>query len=198
MSFLKGFDLIIGMDFGLTPAAAFTQLSPMGHLNILDELVSEEMGVERFIKNKMKPLIANKYRDAKILIIGDPNAVKARSQVDERTCFQVLSQEGWYVRLASSNAPAARIDAINFFLTELKDYGTPSLQLNTSCKFIRKAFNAGYVKDKKGVPKKNKSSHIMEAVSYSALYYREMINRLGRAKQVVRKSPYSVPTVGGY
>ena len=199
ISFLNGFDLVIGMDFGLTPAAAITQFSPLGSLNILDELVSEEMGVERFIKNKLKPLLVQKYRDAKVIIIGDPNAVKVRSQVDERTCFQVLSKEGWHVQLASTNAPTARIDAINFFLQDLKEYGKPSLQCSPGCKTIRRAFNAGYVKDKRGIPKKNRFSHVMEGVSYVALYYRDMIERLIRRKGVIKKkSTYTVPSIGGY
>jgi hypothetical protein len=199
LNFLKGFDLIIGMDFGLTPAAAITQFSPTGHFNILDELVSEEMGVQRFIRNKMKPLILNKYKDANILVIGDPNAVNVRSQVDEKTCFEELMNSGYHVRLAPSNAPAARIGAIQLFLSELKEYGLPSLQVSPNCKVIRKAFNAGYVKDKKGEPKKNKYSHIMEAVSYAALHFQELLKRMGGRSGTVRgKSTYQRPTVAGY
>jgi hypothetical protein len=199
IGFLRGFDLVIGFDFGLTPACAITQFNPLGNFNILDELVSEEMGVERFIKNKLKPLLIQKYRDAKVIIIGDPNAVKVRSQVDERTCFQVLSKEGWYVQLASSNSPTARIDAINFFLQDLKEYGKPALQCSPTCKTIRRAFNAGYVKDKRGIPKKNRYSHIMEALSYAALYYRNLMEKMSRRQSLnKKKSTYIVPSIGGY
>ena len=40
--------IIVGLDFGLTPAATFGQRLPSGRWNVLFEIVSKDMGLERF------------------------------------------------------------------------------------------------------------------------------------------------------
>ena len=39
--------LMLGLDFGLTPACVFAQRSPQGQWRVIDELVTEDMGVVR-------------------------------------------------------------------------------------------------------------------------------------------------------
>ena len=45
---LDGVPIQIGLDFGLTPAAVFAQRTPKGVWNVLHELVTFDMGLERF------------------------------------------------------------------------------------------------------------------------------------------------------
>ena len=42
---IPGLPIVLGFDFGLTPACIFAQMSPKGQLLILDEVVCENMGI---------------------------------------------------------------------------------------------------------------------------------------------------------
>ena len=53
------YPVIIGLDFGRTPAAVFKQRDPRGRVVTIAELVSENMGIETFIRTKLNPYIAN-------------------------------------------------------------------------------------------------------------------------------------------
>ena len=56
-----GFPIVIGLDFGLTPAAVFAQRLGNGRWHILHELVTFDMGLERF-GQILKSEIEIKYR----------------------------------------------------------------------------------------------------------------------------------------
>ncbi|KJU85313.1 TerL, partial [Candidatus Magnetobacterium bavaricum] len=47
--------LILGFDFGLTPACVLCQVTPRGGFNVLEELISDNMGLKQFIQNRLKP-----------------------------------------------------------------------------------------------------------------------------------------------
>ena len=156
--------LILGFDAGLTPAMVFMQQDSFGRVLILDELVSENMGAQRFCREKVKPLINRKYQNASIVVAADP-ATKQRAQTDERTVASVLEKElGVKVKGASSNDLAARLGAVDSFLTLLTEAG-PALLIDPSCKTTISGFSAGYkyAINTKGVsgdkPEKNFYSH---------------------------------------
>ena len=81
--------LIIGMDFGLNPSATINQLDLRGRFLTYDALTSDNMGVQRFLENKLKPLLASKFPGFPVIVVGDP-AGQARAQTDERTCFEMV------------------------------------------------------------------------------------------------------------
>jgi len=193
---VPGRPLIIGMDFGLTPCAVIVQVTPMGHFNVLEEYVSTSMGVQRFVRNILKPLIATKYHGYKIIITGDPTG-RDRSAANEITCYNILHEEfpGFIIEPARTNSPVARVGAVEHFLTQLCDLGVPSLQLNAEeCETIRNGFGKGYIKDKLGNPKKNFYSHIHDALQYAALYIQEQIKRMANVRPTRRRPPYEPPT----
>jgi hypothetical protein len=55
------YPIIIGMDFGRTPAAVLGQRDWRGRVNILDSLYEENVGLENFLKLHLKPLLTNKF-----------------------------------------------------------------------------------------------------------------------------------------
>lgn len=63
--------LLIGHDFGLTPACTISQVDPSGRLLTFAELTSDGMGELRFIREKLKPLLASKFPGMTVLVIGD-------------------------------------------------------------------------------------------------------------------------------
>jgi hypothetical protein len=203
-----GKELIIGFDFGLTPCAIITQITPRGYLNVLDELTTSSMGLERFLQNILAPLLNVKYRNYKVLAVGDPAGTQ-RAPTDERTCFDLLRQYNFDVYPAASNTITARIGAVETFLSRLTD-GKPTLQLDPSCRMLRKGFNGGYHRKKirttggerySDDPYKNIYSHPHDALQYACLFIVSSIQKSQRdqyANAGKYRKPYRVPTRAGY
>ena len=192
--------LIIGFDAGLTPAATFMQQDSFGRVLILDELVSDNMGAQRFCREKIKPLLNRKYRDATILVAADP-ATKQRAQTDEKTVASVLEKELQVkVKGAASNDLAARLGAVDGFLTLLTEAG-PALLIDPSCKNTIAGFASGYrfAINTKGVaadkPDKNSYSHLADAIQYGCMAFVAFDAREARAR---KHSQFAVPSRNTY
>lgn len=182
---LPGLSLILGMDFGLTPACVFIQKPPR-RLLVLDELVAEEpIDVIEFIKYFVLPFIEENeaYKFKSFVIIGDP-AGKARSQIDGRSVFQAISQLGLKAYPAYSNSIQIRLNAVNKYLLGMdisRSEVAPAFQLSPTCKVLRQAMKGKYRMKRisvgtdmySNVPEKNKWSHVADALQYGALGYRK-------------------------
>lgn len=172
--------IAVGLDFGLTPAAVFGQMTARGKINILAELTSEGMGINQFYTFVIKPFIKRTFTPGShITWIGDPSGNK-RADTDEQTVFKELEELGIDVEPANTNSPVMRIEAVRYYL-ELMTQGEPAFQLHPSCKMLRKGFNGGYkyrriqvVGDERftSVPDKNKFSHPHDALQYLMLYFK--------------------------
>lgn len=193
--------VVVGLDFGLTPSAIFTQITSRGHFNVIDEFVSDSMGIRRFAMNILRPHILSKYKDCKIIFTGDPSG-KTRNQANEKTCYEELIDvfPGIMIHPAHTNSIVARVGAVESFLTQLGDMGVPCLQLSPNCIELRKGFNKGYVKDRLGTPKKSsRYSHPHDALQYAAMYFSDNIRRSERVKNFPKKkSSYVSPTHIGF
>lgn len=173
----RGLPLYIGWDFGLTPACTFVQITSRGQMVILNELVSQNMGIRQFAENVVKPFIAMTYPDMKIISFIDP-AGNQRAQTDERTCRDVLRAAGLNPNTARSNNFTARREAVANFLNRLVD-GKPGFLMSPTCKMLRKGMNGDYRfkrvqvpgEDRyKDVPDKTLSSHVCESLQYVAMH----------------------------
>lgn len=116
----SGTPLLIGVDAGLSPAAVIGQVLYDGRVVIYDALISEGMGALRFIREKLKPLLANKFPGFKSLVIIDPAALQ-RAQTDETTVRDIYRAENFAVKTARTNAIAARLAAVEQYLTRTVD-----------------------------------------------------------------------------
>ena len=173
----KGLPLILGWDFGLTPAVVICQVSPKGQFRVLDELQSESMGIKQFARDVVKPHLANKYRGVKIQSIGDPAGTQ-RAQSNESTCMDELAIAGIPTDAAPTNAFLARREAVAGFL--IKAIGDePGMLISPNCSWIRKGFNGGYMFERiqvsgderfKDQPKKTMHSHTHDGLQYAALF----------------------------
>jgi len=181
----------LGWDFGLTPACAICQITPMGELRVLEELVVEDhggMGIRQFSQEVVKPHLISKYKewiDKRIVTsYGDP-AGNQRAQTDEMTCLMVLNGDhrdqrdesslgalGVYTSPARTNSAIARIDAVKYFLNHHR------LSVHPSCRCLIKGFRGAYQYQRVQVsgdaryqdaPSKNRYSHIADALQYAAL-----------------------------
>jgi hypothetical protein len=175
----KPFDLVkhlgihIGIDFGLTPAAAIGQQMTNGQWRIRSEVVTEDMGIIRF-GEVLKQHIIQRYPGYKILsITGDP-AGDIRGG-DERTPFDLLKTVGLHALPApGNNDPILRREAVSKPMRSLID-GQPGFLVHPDCNYLRKGLSGGFnyrrvlvtgdakYRDK---PEKNIYSHVCEANEY--------------------------------
>jgi hypothetical protein len=162
------------MDFGLTPACTISQVDTFGRFLTYSDIISDGMGTLRFVREKLKPLLANKFPGMPVLIIGDPAGTQ-RAQTDERSVFDILRQEGFRVIPAKSNSVVARLSAVDSLLTRISD-GKPAMLIDPGCRNLINALRGGYrykikttgdVDDK---PEKNKYSHVADAFQYACLH----------------------------
>ena len=171
--------LWIGLDFGLTPAALFAQRDLRdGQWQILDELVTEDMGAERFSEEIGRMLRQPEYRNAfEVQIFGDP-AGEQRAQTDERTPFDILAANGVHASPTHTNDFTLRRESVAHNLTRMTHMGRPRLIISPKAKNFRKAMAGRYCfrrlkvsGDERYVDKPDKGpySHIAEAGQYLML-----------------------------
>lgn len=181
-------DLVIGCDPGLGGSAlVLTQEDLHGRLLILDELVQENMGIERVITTRLKPLLRTRYRDANVIIAPDPAAAQ-RAMTDERAVADILRRH-FPVKIETNNRLPMRLDAIDYFATRLTDNGPALLVDPANCPRLLRALKGGWryaVDTKRGVakgsePEKNEHSHVGDAFGYAARYHHKMDQRYGRS-----------------
>lgn len=161
-----------GWDFGLTPACIFSQLLPSGQWIIFDELVSENMGIDRF-SDEVIPHCAQEYEDFDFIDYGDP-AGNDRGQTDERTCFEILQAKGIDIEPGLQTL-AIRLESVRKPLRTLVG-GRPMFQLHPNCKMLRKGFQGGYqyrrmqtsAERYTNAPDKNAYSHPHDGLQYVA------------------------------
>lgn len=179
--------LIVGLDFGLTPAAVLAWQTHTGQVQIIDEAWSDDMGLIRFIDLKLKPRL-RRVPGADVLIVGDP-AGRNRTMNDEKSSFDTLKAAHLVAKEASTNAVAPRLQAVEGLLTRMID-GQPGLVISPNCTHLIQALQGGYryaAKRNGGLnesPEKNIYSHVSDALQYAALYFEEGVRRDRRQSRI--------------
>jgi hypothetical protein len=166
----------IGLDFGRTPAAVFGQKIAEGRWIIIDELVTQDMGAQRFANEVLGPKLRGKYKDFDFEIYGDPSG-DDRGQTDENTPFDMLHAANIEVEPAPTQDLVLRIGAVDACLNRAPG-GRPGMLISRHVKTLRKALSGGYYYKRLQVageelyrnkPYKNNYSHIAEALHYMLL-----------------------------
>lgn len=179
LSPIPGLPIVIGFDFGLTPAAVITQMSPRGQVLVLDEIIGESMSIRTLYMNAVLPLLNSKYGSYRIEAVGDPSGV-SRSDTDEKSCFEELEDMGLFCEPASTNKFLPRRDAVGFFLERISGAG-PGILYDPSCRMLIKGKRGGYRYERlqvsgetrfKDRPVKDKYSHPADAEQYACLHLR--------------------------
>ena len=161
--------IIIGMDLGLTPAAVLGQLDARGRALILGEAVSFDMGVQRFCRTVLKPMLFERFAGASVHIVVDPAGMQ-RAQTDERSAIDIIKAEGFKVIPARTNNITPRIAAVDDYLMRHAD-GDTAFLVDPTCTALKSAMMGGYrFHPKTGDIEKNKHSHVAEALQYLMLH----------------------------
>lgn len=178
LKFIPSIQLVVGMDFGLSPAAVFGQMSPNGCLNILAELSPTDSTFEEFLDDHVMPLFAERFNGAQVLVIGDP-AGGNRSAMATQTVFQVMRSRGIAAVPAISNDILMRRDAVCHFLQRRDRF-----KMDPRCILLREGFQGGYKYRKRiggegymNTPEKGPLSHSHDSLSYLALHYYKGVMR---------------------
>lgn len=184
--------IIIGMDAGLCPAAVFGQLDARGRALILAEAVSFDMGMQRFIRTMVRPLLMERFAGSPVLVVVDPAGVQ-RAQTDERSVVDIIRAEGFKVTPARTNTVTARINAVDDYLMRQVD-GDPAFLVDPSCTRLKAAMMGGYRYKPRGdnVIDKNQHSHVAEALQYLMLH----ITSGGGVPMVRRREIQRVSSLG--
>lgn len=176
---IPGIPLIMGWDFGLTPACWIGQQLPSGQIRIYKEFITYRMGIKQLAEELVIPFLNLYYNDYQIgYSVGDPSG-KTPSQLDStQSCLMTLAQLGLPTFAASTNDPVPRVEAVKYFLRSMRD-GQPALVIDREdCPIMREGFLGGYhyrllhFIDKEKYtdkPDKNEFSHIHDAVQYPLL-----------------------------
>jgi hypothetical protein len=169
----EAYPVIIGVDFGRTPAAVFKQRDPRGRVITLAELTSENMGIETFLRTKLNPFIANHMQGCSFVCAPDP-AGFAKQQQGEMSLVDVLKNAGFKCVRPPTNDPEKRVQAVERLLCQQLE-GKAMYLVNPECEQLLKGFKYGYrYKIKKNgemedKPDKNQFSHVHDANQYADL-----------------------------
>ena len=172
---IPGRPLVVGLDFGLTPAAVILQQTVGGQWRAIDEITTEHMGIQRFGQQALIPMLRGDYKGYEFDVFGDP-AGSQEAQTDERTPYQILQALGLMATPAgANNDPIIRRESLSAPLGRMID-GRPGLIISPKCKVLRKGLMGGYCYKRLQVsgqdryqdkPVKNKYSHVVEALEYA-------------------------------
>lgn len=200
----RGLPLLLGWDFGLTPAVVIAQVTPRGRLNVLRSLSCRRGGIRQFVLETVKPCLMRDFPGLRYHGWGDP-AGQQGSQVDEVTCIDELNRLGFPTYAAATNDFAARRDAVNNFLSYILQDCQAALLLDPACVDLRDGFLGGYHYRRvqtldiearyQEAPNKNEYSHIHDALQYLCLGASGQGRQYETDKAVM---PVQAPTWGGY
>lgn len=200
---VNGHPIIVGQDFGRNPCAIIGQLDHKGRLLILEEIATEDLGLELHIQQYLRPILfSERYMGKPIYVIGDP-AGNQRSTTYEETSFDVLKRNGLMAFPAPTNDIDKRLRAVEAFLLSQRDGGPGFLIDKTKCPKLTLALNGmyRYARSKsngqlKALPDKNHPwSDLADALQYVCLaahggFASYVANRLYK-RQVVEKPRFN-------
>lgn len=181
VSFNPHTPLVLGFDFGLTPSCVFLQRTSTGKLVVLDELVSDDMGINTFLDSFVVPKLQDEYgwgRGTVVYAFCDP-AGSSRSQTDASTCIDYITARGINVVECATNNLVPRLEGIRYYLTRLDSNSEPMFLLSQKCEVLHRGFQGSYFYKKKNgakgfllVPAKNDYSHVQDALQYAVHFFR--------------------------
>jgi hypothetical protein len=196
-----GSQLVIGMDQGLTPAAAICQQQPDGTILVLDEITTTDCSLQEFCNDLLWPLIKSKYPayEKNFYVVCDP-ATAQRSMNDSKAGTDIIKESGLPFRTAKTNSFTARREAVVHFLRLSKKFS-----LSPTCTSLRKGFLSEYKYEEsrstqfgefKDRPAKNEYSHVHDALQYAILEFYHLKDR--KRPKIIRNKYKSGSEIGGY
>jgi hypothetical protein len=190
--------VVIGLDYGLTPAAAFFSHRPNGQWWLFHEIATEDIGIKKFGEMLLVPYVLTTLLDYEFEIFEDPYGNTA-SQTDKKTPSYILNALGLDIKTPNvESGPNIRREALAAPLSRMID-GEPGMLVDPSCKVIRKGLSSKYIFKRVQVagdekyqekPYKNFWSHVCEAAEHAMVGAGEgklLISKSSKKKKRPRK-----------
>lgn len=170
---IEGHPIIVGQDFGRTPATVFAQYVA-GRWYLLDELWSDNMGASAYA-DVLAPFMATRFPGFKFVMFGDP-AGEGLSQSDESSPMMMFRAKGLRIIPAPSNDVSVRVNAVDQLLRRVSEEG-PAIVFSPRCRLLLQAVGGGYMFRRMQVagesysdqPDKGRFSHIADALQYAVI-----------------------------
>lgn len=196
---MHGLPLLMGFDFGIRHSACIlAQLTPLGQLRFLEEILGVDIGIRQFARDVIRPKLANEYPGMRLIATGDP-AGSARAATDESTCLSILNEEGIPAVACHTNVFRARREAVAYFLNRMSN-GEPGMLVGQKCPVLRKGFLGRYCfkrvtsavrgESYAGEPLKDEFSHPHDAAQYIAARLLGNDGTLNAARSVIPADRY--------
>lgn len=198
---VEGYPVLVGVDFGRTPAAAIGQ-SVHGQWRVLREIVTENMGARQFAR-LLKGSMSQWFPGFEWACFGDP-AGENEEQSDDTSPFKVMWAEGVRVVAAPGNNDwVLRRDAVDELLRRMLE-GRPAFLIDSEkCPVLGAALAGAYAYPRLQTsieryadrPLKNQFSHVADALQYLVLgggEGRVLLQRSSGARAVQRERPQQV------
>lgn len=181
--------LVMGWDFGLTPACALLQVQNDGSIAQIYEFTSDDFSIEKLAKDVVIPILNLKFSGWQndYLSFADPSGTSFNQVTyDRRSCISALNQLGIRTKPAKTNNPDLRAGAVSHFLRKSHN-GRGAFVITPDSPQTREGMLGDFQFEKiilgtteestKAKWLKNFSSHICEAQQYAMLYFHEMVSR---------------------
>lgn len=95
---------------------ALLQVDHLGRLLVLQEVFAENMGVEKFTRDLLMPVVFSpRFQGKPMYIVGDPSGL-AKGQIGERSVFGMIRGLGFEAVPAQTNHIKPRLDAVEKWL----------------------------------------------------------------------------------
>ena len=134
--------IVLGFDFGRTPACAFLQRDALGRWVCFDEFCMTDSGAVDFAPS-LKRYIEGNYPKARFRGWGDPSGDN-KNQANADTPFKIMRAAGIPCTPTLSNDPALRRAALELPMKELCMDGKPRFLISPKAKMIRKGLQGGF------------------------------------------------------
>jgi len=143
--------VIIGVDAARNPAMVFMQLGHDGKLRKLREAVGTDMSMRTFIPTKLMPVIKNCFSTNPLVFIGDPSWVRMGDGDDNSSMKELkkafvtdMPGAGNSVKMAKTNDPIARINALDEPFRNMWPDGEPGVLYDVSCRVCIESLRSKY------------------------------------------------------
>jgi len=173
---LPSHSVILGADFGRTPAVAFLQEID-GRFVVFHELVLAGVSTQTLAIRLSREITKMGWTDFTYSMWGDP-AGDDMAQTRDETPLQIMRASGFkQFTAAPTNDPLIRIEAVAAALTKMTVHG-PGFLISPHCKGLIAGFEGGYQFRQVGgshgqsyetKPYKNRHSHIHDALQYGVV-----------------------------
>lgn len=183
---LKHWPILVGLDFGRSPAAVMAQLIN-NRWYILDELVAFDVSAAKFAP-MVKRKLDQRFAGYELRFYGDPKGAD-KMQSDEQTAYMIFESFGMTVIPAPcpQNTITERFEAVGYVLRDMErgaprwlqdPYFTRTLKVAMAGKYHYKRVKGTAIYEEK--PHKDRYSNVADAAQYMLLGEGEGRAMLGR------------------